>query len=180
MTAEASGAVEAERRKAEASPPLSEWKKRFGDKVKVDERSGSFTLSLHDRADIRAAYEMQEGIRKVEVERGREVKSRWDGKRERVVNRKGEVVEVREDLVDRHRDRFRPVGKGRSAPALHFNIGDAASRYEKGPDGLWFVWRDGWEPTNLWRNGAVSPQRDPDENRWVERDGEWVLESEVA
>jgi hypothetical protein len=73
---------------------------------------------------------------------------------------------------------MRAAGRNGMSPAFHFSMG--AENHEQGPDGLWFVWRDGWDATNLWRrSGVVSPQRDPDGNVWVEVDGEWQLEGEV-
>ena len=93
-TSAALEASEVERKKAEATPDLHEWKKQFGDKVKVDERTGEFSIKLTDRQEIRRAHEMQEAARRIDVERGEELHSRHENKREKVVRRDGKVVEL--------------------------------------------------------------------------------------
>lgn len=144
----------------------------------MDERGSGFELNLTDRADIRKAFEMQEGTRRIDVERGAVLQARM--KREKVVRRDGRVVDFPEDMVDQAKARLRPAGRHGGAPSVRFGLNESFGRYEQGPDGLWFVWNDGWEPTNLFRKGVASPQRDPDGNVWVEKDGEWLLEDEVA
>jgi len=171
-------ALQARKRKADASPPVEEWKREFPGKVKVDERTGEFSLTLHDRADIRKAHEMQEGSRKHEVERGAELQSRMS--KEKVVRRDGRVIDFPEEMIDQAKHRFRPAGRSGIAPAERFSMSDIAPDLERGPDGLYFRWNDGWEPVNLFRNGALSPQRDPDGNVWVEANGEWSLMDEVG
>jgi len=122
---------------------------------------------------------MQEGSRKIEVERGHIEQARM--KRERVVRKgDGRVIDFPEELIDQAKHKFRPAGRNGKAPAERFSLFQAFGRYEQGPDGLWFVDKDGWEPTNLWRKNAQSPQHDPDGNLWIEVNGEWVLDDEVA
>lgn len=157
-----------------ASPGLDDWKREFGDKVKVD-AGGNFEINLTDRQDIRKAHEMQEGARRIEVERGYELHSRV--KRERVIRKDGRIIEIDENSLEHAKNRVRPLGRNKTSAALHFGMNDAAQRYEQGPDGLWFVWSDGWDATNLWRRpGLAEKQRDPDGNVWVEVNGEWELE----
>lgn len=124
--------------------------------------------------------EMMDGVRRVRRERSDEFRSKQP--KEKVVRRDGRVVEISATHVEHLKDKrgLKPVGRNGVSASIYFGLSDAAERYERGPDGLYFVWNDGWEPTNLWRNGAKSPQRDPDGNLWVEQDGEWSLEDEVA
>lgn len=175
MTKEAGEAAKAQRKKVEASPTREDYVREFGaDKVK-DEPDGSWTCNVIEPRDIRKAYEMMNGVRQVEIERGREYKSRWDGKREKVVRRDGKVIEMPEHLVDQVKNKVRPAGRGGRGIALRFGMSDVTSRYVRGPDGIDFVWNDGWEPTELWVRGKNLPntQRDPDGNVWVKKDGEW-------
>jgi len=165
--------------KAKASPQREDFEREFGKNRVKTEADGSWSLSLHERSDIRKAHEMQEGSRRIEVEQGHIEQARM--KRERLVRKgDGRVIEYPEELVDKNKDKFRPAGRNGNAPAERFGLSDAFRKYERGPDGLWFHWDDGWTPTNLWRNGALSPQRDPDANVWVEADGEWTLMDEVG
>jgi hypothetical protein len=122
---------------------------------------------------------MMNGSRRIKRDRGEEVSSGIA--RERVVRKDGKVVNVAAEHVDRIKDKngIRPTGRGGRSASLYFSMAEAAERYVRGPDGLDFVWNDGWEPAPLFSKGAKTPQRDPDGNVWVKTDGEWVLESEV-
>ena len=97
-----------------------------------------------------------------------------------VLERLGYVVDFPEELIDQAKHKFRPAGRSGIAPAERFSMSDIAPDLERGPDGLYFRWNGGWEPVNLFRNGALSPQRDPDGNVWTETDGEWSLMDEVG
>ena len=125
---------------------------------------------------------MMNGPRRIKLERDRERQAIRDGEREKVVTRDGRVVKLMPNHIDQMKDKkgLRPVGRGGVSAATRFGLNQAFGRYEQGPDGLWFVWNGGWEPTNLFRKQAESPQRDPDGNVWVEENGEWCLEDEVA
>lgn len=124
------------------------------------------------------AFQMMEGSRREKRDRGEEINSRR--KTERVVNKHGRVVELSDDNVDRFAKKgIKPVGRGGRSAALYFDMASVTERYVRGPDGLDFVWTDGWEPAPLFTPNAVSPQRDPDGNVWVKQGTEWVLESEV-
>lgn len=160
------------------TPPPSEWKKQFGDKCKLSPDGRSFELKVRDDADIRRAHEMQSGAREEEVRRGAEMQGRM--KRERVVRRDGRVLDIPEEALDHAKGKLHSAGRNGFGPGIHFGLSDAFARYEQGPDGLWFVDDGGWEPTEMWRAASVvSPQRDPDGNEWVERNGEWFLGDEV-
>jgi len=178
LISESAEAARVQKRKDDAAAPPSEWKREFGDKCKLSPDGKSFELKVTDDRDIRRAHEMQEGSRKIEVERGAEMQARM--KREKIIRRDGKVVDFPEELVDTVKKSFRPAGRSGIAPAERFSMSDIAPDLERGPDGLYFRWNDGWEPVNLFRNGALSPQRDPDGNEWVEMDGEWSLMDEVG
>lgn len=179
MISEGKEAAEVQRRKDEAAPSLSEWKKEFGNKVKVDEKTGAFEINLRESADIKRAIEMQEGTRRIDVERGAVLQARM--KREKVVRHDGVMVEFPEELVDQAKHRFRPAGRHGGAPSVRFGLNEAFGKYEQGPEGLWFVWNDGWEPTKLFGGDRMDGhQHDPDGNLWVKQGSEWVLEDEVA
>lgn len=179
MISEAKEAAEVQRRKDEAAAPLSEWKKQFGNKVKVDEKTGAFELNLREPADIRRAFEMQEGTRRIDVERGATLQARM--KRTKVIRHDGRMVEFPEDMVEQAKHKFRPAGRHGGAPSVRFGLSESFGRYEQGPDGLWFVWNGGWEPTTLFGGKQIDGhQRDPDGNLWVKQGNEWVLEDEVA
>lgn len=121
---------------------------------------------------------MMEGSRRAKRDRGEELNSRR--KYEKVVNKHGRVVELSEEYVDRYANKgIKPVGRGGRSASLYFSMSSAAERYVRGPDGLDFVWTDGWEPAPLFTPNAVSPQRDPDGNVWVKQGTEWVLDDEV-
>lgn len=143
----------------------------------MDERTGDFSLNLRDNRDIKRAMEMQDGVRNIDIERGQEVRSKE--RRERIQRKDGQVLDFPEHLIDQTKHKgIRPVGRGGKSAALHFGFSEAAADYLRGPDGMYFVWDDGWCPTTLWYKGTA-PQHDPDGNLWVLKGGEWVLESEV-
>lgn len=143
------------RKRVDATPQLSDWKREFGDKVKVNERTGEFTISLKDKTEIRRAHEMQENARRIEVDRGHELHAR----------RERQYAEKRKEK--------------RKAMSLVFGLSGATAKYVKGLDQLDFIWNEGWEPAPLFSKGAEGPQRDPDGNVWVKKDGEWGLETEA-
>lgn len=121
---------------------------------------------------------MMNGSRRIKKERGEEFNATQ--KYEKVVRKDGRVTEVLEDNVDRLKGKgMKPVGRSGRAAALYFDMASAAERYVRGPDGMDFVWQDGWEPAPLFTPKAVSPQRDPDGNVWVKHENEWVLDIEV-
>lgn len=136
-----------------ATPDIGEWKKQFGNSVKVNEVTGEFTVDINpkDKAAIRRGYEMMEEARKIEVERGHEL----HGRREK-------------EYVERRKEKKRDM-------ALVFGLSSATAKYVKGMDELDFVWVDGWEPAPLFSRGATGPQRDPDGNVWVKNEatGDW-------
>lgn len=119
---------------------------------------------------------MTDGVRRIDTERGAEVNEKRKRNSERVVRKDGKALDFPSDMLESVKDRFRPAGRNRNSPAEFFGMSDCYGSYEQGPDGLWFVWNDGWEPTELWRNGAQAPQRDPDGNVWLEANGEWEVE----
>lgn len=176
---EASEAYRARQRKVDASPKREDFEREFGkDRVK-DEGNGDWSLSLHEPTEIRRAHEMQEGQRRLDIERGEQVRAKSDGKRERIVRRDGRLIEVGEETFEHAvRKGARPVGRGRNSVAQHFGFVGSYGRYHQGPAGLWFVWNDGWEPTKLFtRDTNLSDrQPDPDGNVWVRTDGEWETE----
>ena len=169
-------------RKYEASPKREDFEREFGKGRVKDEKDGSWTLTLNgsERESIKKAHQMQEGVRRVETERGAEMQSRI--KRENVVRRDGKVVGVPEEMVDTmKRNGIRPAGRNGGAPSLKFGLSDSFGRYKQGPEGLWFVWNDGWEPTSLWSDKAMDDkQHDPDGNLWVRSGEGWELDDEVA
>lgn len=123
---------------------------------------------------------MMSGVRRVRKERSESFKAKQP--QEKVVTRDGRVVEISETHVDHLKDRrsLRPVGRNKMGAALHFSMSQSFGKYEQGPDGLWFVWTGGWEPTKLFGGKEVSGhQRDPDGNVWVKQGDDWVLEDEV-
>lgn len=128
--------------------------------------------------NAKRAFQMMEGSRRAKRDRGAELDSRQV--KHKVVNKHGKVVELSEDAVDRYAKKgIKPVGRGGRSAALYFDMASAAERYVRGPDGLDFVWQDGWEPAPLFTPRAESPQRDPDGNVWVKQGTEWVLDNEV-
>lgn len=179
MISETTEAANAHQRKIDASPKREDFEREFGkDRIK-DEGDGKWSLSLHERDEIKKAHQMQAGTRAIEVERGAEMQARI--KREKVVNRNGRVVDVAEDQVDTiKRNGIRPAGRYGGAPSLRFGLSDVFGKYTQGPQGLWFVWNGGWEPTRMWEAQAVGDeQHDPDGGLWVKKDGEWLLADEV-
>lgn len=123
---------------------------------------------------------MQEGARKVEIERGAELQAKWDGKKERIVRRDGRVMDFPEELIDNVKHKVRPAGRNGKGASLKFGLSNSFGKYEQGPGGLWFVWDDGWEPTSLFLKGEVGDrQPDPSGNIWVRVNGEWEIDSEA-
>ena len=179
LISETTEAANVHQRKIDAGPQRADFEREFGkDRVK-DEKDGSWSLTLREDHDIKRAYQMQEGTRIIEVERGAEMQARM--KREKVVRRDGRVVELPHETVEQAKGRLRPAGRYGGAPSLRFGMSDAMGKYEQGPEGLWFVWNDGWEPTSLWDWKAKGiEQHDPDGNLWVKKDGEWLLADEVV
>ena len=91
MTNEAVEAATARQRQIDASPKREDFEREFGkDKVK-DEGNGNWSLTLHEREDIRKAHQMQEGSRRLDIERGLQVKAKSDGRRERLVRQDGQI-----------------------------------------------------------------------------------------
>jgi hypothetical protein len=168
------------KRKRDESPPVEEWKRQFPGKVKLDETTGDFSLSLTDRGDIKRAMEMQDGSRKAEIEIGEYHQAKLQ--REKVVRRDGRMVEFPQELVEGVKHRFKgSPGRNGGAPSLRFGLSESFGKYKQGLDELWFVWNDGWEPTKLWMKAGLSGvQRDPDGNVWTRAGDEWVLEDEVS
>jgi hypothetical protein len=176
-------ATRALRRKIDASPKREDFEREFGKGRVKDEKDGSWTLTLHDRDEIKKAHQMQNQLRRVEVERGEQVQAKWDGKREKLQRPDGRLVDIPDELVDQAKGNgLRPVGRNKKSAVGYFALSSSMQGYEQGPDGLWFVWNDGWEPTALWTRDKdlAEKQRDPDGNVWVRHEGEWVLESEVG
>jgi transposase InsO family protein len=140
------------------------------------------------REHIKRGIEMMEGQRRVRLERDTERAERRRRDYVKVVRRDGKVVEIAPDTVDQMKDKkgLRPAGRNGRSAAIYF--GPTRSKYEQGPDGLYFEWDGGWVPSEFGLShleerfgGEVpSPQRDPDGNKWFRVGGEWVLESEVA
>jgi hypothetical protein len=180
LISEAVEGAKEQRRKAEASPQRADFEREFGKHRVKTEADGSWSLSVREPHEVRKAYEMQEGVRKIDLQEGAKAQSRM--RREKVIRKgDGKMVEFPEELIEQAKDKFVPVGRNGNAPSLKFGLSDAFGKYEQGPDGLWFVDNGGWEPTELWRAASVvSPQRDPDGNEWVERNGEWWLGDEVV
>lgn len=163
-----------------ANPDLAEYKKQFGNKVKVNEQTGEFDIRLTDRADVRRAYEMHEKARRMEVERGYELHDRAARNSEKVVRRDGKVVSLPAELVDQVKHRLRTASRNGRSGRLAVGLSGATDKYVRGLDQLDFVWNDGWEPAPLFTPKASGPQRDPDGNVWVKgQSGDWVLESEA-
>lgn len=179
---EAAEAAAVHQRKTEASPQRADFEREFGKERVRDEKDGSWTLTLHERDDIKKAHQMQEGVRRLDIERGEQLRAKSDGSRERMYRPDGRVVEMEQEHVGHAKAKLRSVGRNGGAPSLRFGLSDSYGKYEQGPDGLWFVWNDGWEPTRLWEHQAKGEvQRDPDGNVWVrEHDGEWVVAPEEA
>ena len=169
------------RKKAEASPQRADFEREFGAASVKDNADGSWTCTLRDKDQARRAFDMQAGIRKIDVERGEQRRAKHDGKRERVARQDGRIIEMREDLIDNVKHKVRPVGRYSTAPSVRFGLSESFGKYEQGPQGLWFVWNGGWEPTSLFGGAALEgEQHDPDGNVWLKVQDEWVLESEVA
>ena len=127
---------------------------------------------------IKRGVEMMNGTRQVKLDRDRERQARAERYNEKVVRRDGKVVSIPREHVDTLKDKkgLRPVGRGGVSGSLFFGMSEATKKYVKGMDELDFVWNEGWEPAPLFTPKAEGPQRDPDGNVWVKRDGEWELE----
>lgn len=140
---------------------------------------GSWECTVNDPQDIKRAFQMQEGVRRIDVERGEQLSAKRQRDKERVVRKDGKVIEIDGDLIDHAKNRIRPLGRGGRSAAESFSFSGLAQRYVRGPDGLDFVWDGGWQPVTIWATAASSPQRDPAGNVWVKPNGEWLLESEA-
>jgi len=162
--------------KRRAAPDLDTLKKDFKADVK-HEPGGKWTATIRGRKNMQRAVEAMEGRRRIDRERGDKVQSEYE--REDVLRKDGRKISLLAKHIDMQKKTgIRPVGRN-GGSATHF-MGFDAPQYEKGPDWLWFLWDGGWLPVSLWRNGALSPQRDPDGNWWTERDEAWVLEDEAV
>jgi hypothetical protein len=165
-----------ERKKVAASPTREDFVKEFGaDKVK-DEADGSWTCTVREPQDVKKAFQMQQGVRDIDVERGRELKAKWDGKREKVVHKDGRVVEYMQENIDQIKHKVHAVGRNKMGRALHFGMSEATRKYVRGMDEMDFIWNDGWEPAPLFYRGGAERQRDPDGGVWLKVDGEWEKE----
>jgi len=159
--------------------------KEFGkDNVKDDPSTpGGWVCTIkHDKQKMLRAEAMMKGVRKEDAERGRIVQDAIE--KESVTMPDGSVRPIYGHLLDGVRQKFkkglRGTGRYGKAPSEYFGLQGSYGKYEQGPEGLTFVWNDGWEPTNLWAEKAVGDvQHDPDGNVWVRSGDDWVLESEV-
>jgi hypothetical protein len=113
----------------------------------------------------------------VEIERGEVLGAKHDGKKERVARRDGKVIEMREDLIENVKHRVKPVGRNGMGGRLFFGMSGSTAKYVRGPDGLDFIWNDGWDPAPLYTKNVEGPQRDPDGGVWVKVNGDWELEA---
>ena len=152
-------------------------------KAKVTYNPDGSWVAEVPREHIKRGVAMMEGSRRIKLDRDRERGAQRARDYVKVVRPDGKVVSISPDTVDGLKDKkhLRPVGRGGNSDVRHFGLSESFGKYEQGPEGLWFVWNDGWEPTSLFggdkREGS---QPDPDGNVWVRVDSEWVLESEVA
>ena len=184
MTRETEKSVRARTAALKAAPSAEDLRREVHAKIEYG-RDGDFTATV-PREHIKRAHEMMGDVRRIRRDRSMEFKSRHT--KERLVNKNGKVVDIREDFVDRFKHKgLRPAGRNGRSAVLYFSAG--RSLYEQGPDGLYFEWDGGWTPSTFslsalqdrFGGEVPSPQRDPDGNVWVrDSDGEWVLESEVA
>ena len=166
-------ATKAREKKAKASPQRADFEREFGKHRVKDETDGSWTLTLHERNDIKRAHQMQDEARRCEIERGEVIQARRDAQSERVIRRDGRILDFPSELIDQAKHKFRPVGRGGRSNVAYFGTG--GDRYVKGMDELEFVWNDGWEPAPLWYRGDSDRQRDPDGNVWVRRGQDWEV-----
>jgi hypothetical protein len=167
------------KQRLDQSPKRDDIIREFGKSAVRDHPDGSWTASIkHDKDKMMRAERMFKGQRNVDSERGKESQAKIP--RQRVMLKNGKTADLYEHLAD---DQARMAGARPmtrySNPRDYYSLGGAARDYEQGPDGLYFHWADGWEPTNLWRNGTEGPQRDPAGNVWVEVNNEWVLKEET-
>lgn len=179
----AEGAGKAHERKVFQSPDRDSVEKEFGkENVKDDPKNpgGWICTVKHDQQKIKRAAEMMSRVHKEDSERGKEVQSMYD--KEDVFYPDGTRRQVYGHLMDATRQKvkgMRGVGRFGLAPTEYFGLSQSYGKYEQGPEGLWFVWNDGWEPTKLWESQAKGDtQRDPDGNVWVKVEGEWTLSEE--
>ena len=180
----AEGAVRSHEKKVFQSPDRASVEKEFGkDNVKDDPKvPGGWVCTIkHDKQKMMRAESMMRGVRKEDAERGKEVQSAYE--REDVFYPDGSKRSVVTHTMDSVRAKFkkgmRGAGKYGLAPTEYYALSQSYGKYEQGPEGLWFVWNDGWEPTNLWANQAKGEtQHDPDGNVWVKTEGEWALAEE--
>lgn len=121
---------------------------------------------------------MLDGMRRARKDRDREVQEVSRKDYEKVVRPDGKVVRLAPHAIEQAKNKrgLRPVGRNGVSGSLFFGLSGATSKYVTGPDGLDFVWNDGWEPAPLFSKGAEGEQRDPDGNVWVkEEGGDWGL-----
>jgi ribosomal protein L36 len=176
LTSATAEAFEAKQRANRAAPGPDDLRKEV--KARIEYKKDGDWVAHVPPEHAKRAFQMMNGSRKVKNERGELVKSRQD--KERLVRRDGRVIEVNADNVDLLKKKgLRPTGRNGRSAALYFSMSEAAERYVRGPDGLDFVWSDGWEPAPLFTPRVESPQRDPDGNVWVKQGSEWVLDDEV-
>ena len=169
-------------RKVQQSPDRDSCIKEFGRNSVKDNADGSWVCTVkRDKQKMLRAEQMMRGVRKEDAERGDYVRESFS--KHKVVTKDGRVMEYADHLMDdvvRKNPSLKPPGRNGGAPSVHFGLSDVYKDFKQGPDGLWFRDDGGWLPTNFWRRDARSPQRDPDGNVWVEKNGEWLLEDEVA
>jgi hypothetical protein len=168
------------------SPDRDSCIKEFGRDSVKDNPDGSWVCTVRtdspsEKSKLRRASQMMRGVHREESERGKEVHASVE--KERVRFPDGSLREIPGHLIDGTRRKvkgMRGVGRNGLGPTEYFGMN--APKHHQGPDGMWFVWNDGWEPTTLWcRDRELGErQRDPDHNVWVKRDGEWQLEDEVS
>lgn len=169
-------AVKHAKKKREASPDKDSVLKEFGRAGYSETPDGKWVVNLDNPEKVRRFSQMYEGARRLDKERGQEVRSK----------------ERRVRLVSKR------TGKGIDLPDTH---AEAAARKlglverwvprgvvcVQGPDGMIFhEWGDGYTPTGKLPPGplrrkdeapdAEGRQRDPDGDVWIKVDGKWVLE----
>jgi hypothetical protein len=166
------------RRARQAAPSADDIVRETG--ARVDYKPDGSWVAHVPKDKIKRGVEMMEGPRRIKLERDRERGARREEREEKVVTRDGRVVGISPELVDQLKDKrgLRPVGRGGVSGRLFFGMSSASSKYVRGPDGLDFIWNDGWEPASLFTPNAGGRQRDPDGvGVWVKVDGDWELEA---
>lgn len=171
-------------RKVYHSPDRASVEKEFGkDNVKDDPKGppGAWVCTIkHDKAKMLRAEQMLRGVRKEESERGKEYIASIE--KEAVTFPDGSRREVYGHLLENTKNKvkgLRGVGRHGKAPTEYFGLTNSYGKYEQGPEGLWFVWNDGWEPTSLWPHQAKGDeQHDPDGNLWLRDGDDWKLAEE--